>query len=210
MRFAAVIVVSLGCGGTFQTRADSSGDANAGPCTGTMLSAELLDLDSTTAALRGVAGAKVAVQGMPSIATVPPDGKLALCVPSANPIMLAIDGPAAYLDGPAYIAGEVVRAGAPIRLRSFTAERATALYAERGLAYDPSKAHVLAYQAGDTNQLTLDRPHAPVQFANDDDDTGRLAWNTTDGGRYVLFPNVEATQPPARWAAIHITRTRSR
>jgi hypothetical protein len=162
----------------------------------------LLDLDSTTAQPMPVAGAHIiAGAAIDAAAFTAGDGRFALCVPAADPVVMELDAPAGYLDGTIYI--EAAYEDIDLTLRTLSAARAGTFYTERSLVYQGSKAHVLALNQFDRGPLTLDRAHDTAQ-AGDDDGGGGLTWSTTDEGRYVLFPNVDPgaanatlSEPPA-------------
>jgi len=169
--------------------------ADASPCgSDTFFTGELIDWDSTDSAFLGVNAARVSVQGMPAISTTtPPNGRLELCVPTVPLLRFDVDAPAGYLDGTAYVEREALGGGLAISLRSITTTRTASFYTERGLTFDPARAHVLVFLAGDRSTLTLDRPHDAAQTANDDV-PGTFTWAAGAGGRYVLFPNVSVAQ----------------
>lgn len=202
MRTCLILLAACG-GGSSQPDAKLDKDAaidapaDASPCgNDTFFTGELIDWDSTDSAFLGVNAARVSVQGMPAISTTtPPNGRLELCVPTVPLLRFDVDAPAGYLDGTAYVEREALGGGRAISLRSITTTRAASFYTERGLTFDPARAHVLVFLAGDRTTLTLDRPHDAAQNANDDAAAGTFIWADGAGGRYVLFPNVDVAQP---------------
>lgn len=158
---------------------------------------ELIDWDSTASAFLGVFGAEVSLQGDPAVSiSTPPNGRLELCAPKVDPLEFDVDAPPDYLDGTLYIEGEALDAFRQLSFRTITSARASTFYAERGLTFDPARGHVVVFLAGDRAGLTLDRPHGTTQAGNEDNN-GDITWTAGDGGRYVLFPNVDVTQPTA-------------
>ncbi len=167
---------------------------DAGPCGGAerFVTGELVDLDSTSAQFLGVFNARLSAEGMPARASITaPNGRFELCVPAAPTITLDVDAPADYLDGKLYL--EVQEPDArPLSFRAFGQARGAMLY-----AFDPARAHVLVFLAGDRSDLTLDRAHDPPLAGNDDGTPGTFTWSPGAAGRYVLFPNVDASGPTA-------------
>ncbi len=211
MRFAwavmagALLVGACGCGDD-AADADAGVDAgnpdasipDAGRCGGDVFfTAELVDWDSSPADFLGVFEARFSVLGMPAVtATTAPNGRIELCVPDADPFRFDVDAPATYVDGTAIVEADAVVQERPISLRTFTADRAATFYAERGLTYDPARAHILVFESMDRVELTIDRPHDEAQAASDDS-PGVFTWAAGNTGRYVLFPNVDLTEPIA-------------
>lgn len=173
--------------------ADSSID---GPCaTGRYVSGELVDIDSSTASLAGVHNAVFTQRGGSATDTTSPNGRFEICVPATTTYLFDVDAPGDRLDAIAYLdvrALDLIDVR-PISLRTMSATRAATFYAERGLTFDASKAHVLVFLAGDRSNLTLQgASHGTVQGGNDDGTPGTYTWSLGQG-RYVLFPNVDAT-----------------
>jgi hypothetical protein len=195
MRLAgfAILCCVAGCEGGSTVAPDAAPDAvfDAGSCgTEGLVTGALVDFDSTTSQLRGVFDARFTVEGMPAkTTTTAPDGRFQLCAPIAPSITFDVDAPADYLDGKAYIELDALGAR-PLSFRAYTQARGSMLY-----AFDPARAHVLVFLAGDRNDLTLSRPHDPPLSGNDDDGDGVFAWMAGNVGRYVLFPNVDAAKP---------------
>jgi hypothetical protein len=171
--------------------ADSSID---GPCaTGRYVTGELLDLDSTTAALAGVNAATFTQRGGTATDTTSPNGRFEMCASSTTSYLFDVDT-AAHVDAIAYFEVEALTSLYPISLRTWTTARAQSFYTGRGLTYDPAKAHVLVYMAGDASQLTLGgASHGTVQQGNDHTMSGTITWEAGSSGRYILFPNVDPT-----------------
>lgn len=167
------------------------------PCkgAGVFLTGELIDWDSSPAAFLGVFDAKLSVPGDPTpIFSTPPNGRLDTCVPAADPLKFDVDAPVGYLDGTMVVNQEALRSLLPLSLRSIKATRAATFFTERGLTFDASKAQVVVFFAGDRGGVSLDRAHGTAQAGNDDGTPGTFTWSPGDTGRYVLFPNVDATQ----------------
>ena len=206
MRTAALVIASLvsaaGCGDNLAVpdarprdaivHIDAAPDA---PCAaGRYVGGELVDIDSTTAAHTGVSSAVFTQRGGTATTTSSSTGHFEMCVPSTTSYLFDVNAPGDYTDAIAYFEVEALAGGRPISFRTWTATRAASFYIERGLVYDPTKAQVLVFLAGDRSNLSLDRAHGTVQGANDDDNDGTYTW-AAGQGRYVLFPNVDATNP---------------
>jgi hypothetical protein len=180
-----------GCGAGPRVAPDAPGDApgDSGPCgADRFVTGELVDFASSTAQLMGVFGARFTVEGMPArTTTTAPNGRFELCAPAAAAMTFDVDAPADYLDGQAYVEAEAL-GGRPLSFRAYTP--ATAPY-----TFDAARGHVLVFLAGDRSDLTLDRPHGPPLAGNDDDGDGAFTWEAGNAGRYVLFPNVDASSP---------------
>ena len=202
MRTAALalpclLAVCTGCGDDNPARPDAAGDAaadapaDAGPCGAErFVTGELVDLDSSAGQFMGVFNARFSVEGMPARAsTTAPNGRFELCAPAATAMHFDVDAPADYLDGKAYVEAEAL-GGRPLSFRAFTQLRASMLY-----TFDPTRGHILVFLAGDRAGLTLSRPHAPPFAGNDDASPGTFTWTSGSSGRYVLFPNVDASSP---------------
>jgi hypothetical protein len=174
---------------------DGAGDGEAGPCGAErFVTGALVDLDSSDAQFMGVFNARFTVEGHPAkTTTTAPNGRFELCAPAAQAVILDVDAPGAYLDGKAYLEAEALDAtttGRPLTLRAYTQARAAGLY-----TFDPARAHVLVFVAGDRSDLTLDRAHGAPLAASDDDGDGAFVWAPGRVGRYVLFPNVDVSSP---------------
>jgi hypothetical protein len=168
----------------------------ADPCPGGMhLTGELIDWDSPIGGFMGVFDAKLFTPGNPTpILSTPPNGRMDTCVPTANPLRLDVDAPTDYLDGTMVIQPEALASLRPLSFRSIKMARASSFFAERGLTFDPNRAQVVVFLAGDRAQIALDRPHGTAQAGNDDGSPGNFVWSVGDTGRYVLFPNVDTAQ----------------
>jgi len=79
----------------------------------------------------------------------------------------------------------IVESGHSHSGRMFTEARKAAFFAEMGIAYDPTKAHVLVFQGGTPKAVSLTAASAPA-WAN----TG-TAWAAGATGAYVFFGNVD-------------------
>jgi len=166
-----------------------------GPCgMGRYLTGELVDIDSTNAAFVGVADAEFTQRGGTAMDATSPNGRFEMCVPSTTSYLFDVNAPATHGDGIAYFEAEAIGGGRTISFRTWTPARAQTFYTERGLTYDPTKAHVFVFAAGDVSNLTLSGgSHGTVQAANGGETTGAYTWAAGAAGRYVLFPNVDAT-----------------
>lgn len=200
-----LVVVLTGCGGhgaspdaAVDVPAEAFVPGEAGPCgTETLVSGAVVDLDSTTSQFQGVFDARFTLQGMPAkTTTTAPNGRFELCAPRSFSYVFDVEAPPGYLDGHAYLHEQALNGFYPLELRSFTEARAATFYAELGLVFDAKRAHVLLFVAGDRTDQILDRAHDAAHAAEPDDD-GALAWSPGTTGRYVLFPNVDATSPIA-------------
>jgi len=200
-----VLVMLAACGGHGQSPGMGDGGpsdggplGDASPCANgdVFLGGELVDWDSPDPTFLGVFMAKLSVSGLPgTILSTPPNGRLDVCVPQADPLRLDVDGPDDYLDGFMVVARDALQSLHPISMRDITMTRALSFYTEQGLVFDPNKAHVLVFLAGDRSTITLDRAHGAPQAGNDDALPDTFVWTAGDSGRYVLFPNVDVTQP---------------
>jgi len=158
---------------------------------------ELVDWDSSTASFSGIEGATLTLLADPSITAVTgPGGALAICGRPDKPLEFSLAAPGDYPDGTISIERDAVQNGT-LSLRAFTAARAASFFGERGLIFDPNKAQVVVDLVGDRFAMTLDRSHDAPQAASDDDGDGTFTWDAGDTGRYVLFPNVDATTATA-------------
>lgn len=207
--FSLLALAVVACGdaggspdaGAVDARPDSALDPwDAGPCgSGRSVTGALVDLDSTSTQFLGVAGARFTLQGSPGVTdSTAPNGRFELCAPVDASYVFDIEAPGDYLVGHAYLDDLAIAGFYPLELRAFTAARAQAFYAEHGLAFDATRAHVLVFQNGDRLELTLDRAHGTAHAADDPDAGGALSWSAGTGGRYVLFPNVDASAPTAQ------------
>jgi len=188
-----VTLCVLGCGSDPAAPSDAAVPDDVAPCTTPNVSGELVDWDSTTANFRGIPGAQLSVAGESPGPATPPNGRWELCA-TGDPIELVVEAPATYLDASVHVEAAAL-GGRALTLRSLTRERAETFYAERSLTFDPARAHVLVFLAGDRFDLSLDRTHDAVQAANDDSTPGTYVWSAGIAGRYVLFPNVAVDQP---------------
>jgi hypothetical protein len=170
------------------------------PCGGDRpFKAKLADFDFSLTTPTVVAGATFTVQSLPSrTALSAADGVVQLCVPvEADGLQkLDVDAPGDYLDGTVIASPDASHTYLPpMILRSITLERASAFYsAQLGVAFDATRAHVIVLNACDGNEPMLDRPHGTMLVASE---TGghELTWTAGTVGDYVLFPNVDVTQP---------------
>jgi hypothetical protein len=207
MRRLGVLVALAACGhGQTPTMGDDDMIVDAAffpdagdPCPGgfTFLSGELVDWDSANPGVFvGIFQALLTPPGqqMP-IESTPPNGRLDICVPTGNPIVLDVDNPDDYLDGQMLVAQDALQGFIPISFRGIKKSRAQTFYQELGLTFDATKAQVVVFLAGDRASVSLDRTHAAVQAGNDDAQPGTFAWAAGDTGRYVLFPNIDVAQP---------------
>ncbi|MBX3157083.1 MAG: hypothetical protein KF773_13995 [Deltaproteobacteria bacterium] len=171
------------------------------PCfpMGVFLRGELVELDSTLAAFRGVNGATLTLPGDPTpLVTTPPNGRLDTCVPPSEPLRFDVHAPTGFLGGSLVMPRDTLQSLRFLSFRSMTTARAASFYSERGLAFDATKAHVLVFLSSDVTTVTLDRPHGAAQAGNDGVQPGTFVWSASSTGRYVLFPNVDVSQPTGR------------
>ncbi len=195
-----IVLVITACGGSTSMfdagPRDALGDTAPRPDAdcgdATLITGELVDIDSSTSAFAGVSGATFTPLAGGDPSTTAPNGSFELCATGTPPFQFEVDVPGDRLDGIAYIDTRIQQARAP-SFRSFTAARAESFYQEHGLVFDAAKGHVLVFVAGDRTDLTLDRQH-DTALAADDPDTTALAWSAGAVGRYVLFPNVDVGQ----------------
>lgn len=173
--------------------------ADADPCFGDpFLSGELIDIDSKPNTFLAVSGAQLSLPPSTTVlATTQPNGHVEACVPNTDLVTLSLDAPGDYLDGTIVLDRGSLQGLHPLSLRMFTAARAATFYASLGLTFDATKAHVLVFQAGDRERIALSGTHGTPQNGNDDASPGTFVWSAGDTGRYVLFPNVDVTQPTA-------------
>lgn len=158
--------------------------------------ARLVDFDYSEATPTAVAGATFTAQSMPSrTAITADDGLVDMCVPvdDDDVMRLVLDAPDTYLDG-FVVAAKQFGWFDPSILRTITLERASTFFSTTlGLALDPTKSQVLVINACDGNVPFLDRAHGTPWGAYET--AGHtIAWQSGNGGDYVLFPNVDTTQ----------------
>jgi hypothetical protein len=167
------------------------------PCTGgdLFLTGELLDFDSSATSFVGLNGALLTLPGDPLVLhTTPPNGRLDSCIPGPDPIQLRYDAPGAFLDGSIVVVREARNSSHTISFRGITSTRAASFYAEHGLTFDATKAQLLVFMAGDPSSVSLDRPHGAALSGNESQGLpGTVVWSPGEGGRMILFPNVDAT-----------------
>ena len=171
--------------------ADSSVD---GPCaTGRYITGELLDLDSSASSLAGINAATFTQRGGTATDMTSPNGRFEMCASSTTNYLFDVDAPVTHVDAIAYFEVEAL-AARMISFRTWTVARATTFYTSLGLTYDPLKAHVLVFLAGDRSELTLSGgSHGTLIAGNDEATPGTVTWAPGGGGRYLLFPNVDPT-----------------
>lgn len=195
------LLVLAACGDNLQPAVDArpidSAPADAavdGPCaTGRFVTGELLDLDSTAASLAGVNAAIFTQRGGTATDTTSPNGRFEMCASSTTNYLFDVDAPATHVDAIAYFEVEALTERL-ISFRTWTLARAATFYTSLGLTYDPAKAHVLVFLAGDRSQLTLSGgSHDTVIAGNDEATPGTVTWAAGSSGRYILFPNVDPT-----------------
>lgn len=195
------VLVLAACGDNLQLAVDARpidsvpADADPdGPCaTGRYVTGELLDLDSTSAALAGINAATFTQRGGTATDMTSPNGRFEMCAASTTNYLFDVDAPATHVDAIAYFEVEALTARM-ISFRTWTPARAVTFYTSLGLTYDPTKAHVLVFLAGDHSQLTLSGGSRGTVIAGNDEATaGTVTWAAGSTGRYVLFPNVDPT-----------------
>lgn len=198
MRSAILVVFVLGaCGDNIHPAIDARQidsaliDVPAGPCGAQrQVTGELVELDSTPAAFVGINNATLTQRGGVATDETPPNGRFDMCVASTTSYVFDINAPATHVDAIAYFEVEALQARM-ISFRLWTPARAATFYTSLGLTYDPAKAHVLVFLAGDRSNLTLSGgSHDTPQAGNDDASPGTYTWAAGASGRYVLFPNV--------------------
>lgn len=207
----ALIVASAGCGDDSAQSLDASvvadgstsdsAEYDPGPCGDYLLvSASFVGLDHGDTAPAPIAGATFTAQADPTrTAASAMDGHFELCVPvSGSTVDLQIAAPDDHLAGFLTLsdwAAQQYRLWGTLYVRSFTANRASALYStEFGVQFDPARAHVLVINACDSDSASLDRPHDAAQAAYSATDDAPT-WTPGSEGHYVLFPNVDVSQP---------------
>lgn len=178
-----------------------SPDLEPGPCgEDSLLSAELVDVDHGMAAPAAIAGATFTALLDPTRTTTSAvDGHVELCVPVPHDTLdLEFDAPDDYLDGflsVSIYAAQQASGWGPMFVRTLTSDRAAELYSTQfGVSFDSTRAQVLVFNACDGDLADLDRPHDPPQaspgYANE-----VPVWEPGNAGHYVLFPNVDVTEP---------------
>ncbi len=176
-----------------------------GPCgTGLYVTGELVDIDSTTAVFNGGMGT-LTLRGATGVSdATSPNGRFELCAPALTTYVFDLDVTGAGaaqprvdgVDGIVYIEPEALGAGNEvISVRTFTPARIATFFTENDLVHDPSKAQVFVDITGDISNVSLDRAH-DAALVGTIDTSGVVTWST-GAGRYVLFPNVDVTQPTA-------------
>jgi len=203
VHLASLMLLGLvACGDNLQPAVDArpidSAPVDAavdGPCaTGRYVTGELVDLDSTNAAFAGVSNAQFTQRGGAGMDATSPNGRFEMCVASTTSYLFDVDAPATHADSIAYFEAEAIEGGRMISFRTWTGGRAQSFYTSLGLTFDPAKAHVLVFAAGDRSQLTLSGgSHGTVVAGNGGETTGAYTWAAGASGRYVLFPNVDPT-----------------
>ncbi len=169
-----------------------------GPCaSGRYVTGELVHIDSTPASFSGVNDAVFTQRNGTATDHTSPNGRFEMCAQGAD-YLFDVDAPGDRIDGIAYIEPEALTVNRVISFRTMTAARAVSWYTERGLTWDPTKAHVFVFAAGDRSNLTLsDGSHDTPQCGNDDGTPDTYVWTACGGGnaagRMVLFPNVDPT-----------------
>ncbi len=200
MRLFNVLILLAACGDNLQPAVDARPidsapvDASVdGPCAmGRYVSGELVDIDSTNAALAGVNAATFTQRGSAVTDTTSPNGRFELCAALSTTFVFDVDA-VAHVDGIAYVEVEALDKRT-ISLRTWSIQRALTFYTALGLTYDPAKAHLMVFQTGDMADFTIaGGSHGAVQSGSGGDTTGAYTWTTSGGGRYVLFPNVDPT-----------------
>jgi hypothetical protein len=207
----ASIAASAGCGDDAAQLLDASVVADGstsdspeydpGPCGDDMLvTAAFVGLDHSEAAPAPIAGATFTAQADATRTAISAaDGHFELCVPvSGTTVDLRIAAPGDHLAGFLTFsdwAAQQYRGWGTLYVRSFSAAGASELYSTQfGVQFDPARAHVLVINACDGDSASLDRPHDAAQSAYSAADEAPT-WAPGSEGHYVLFPNVDVSQP---------------
>lgn len=195
VRTLLIPIVLAGCehGQTPSGDPFDGGDRDGGACgKESLIDGELIDWESTDGSFLGVDGARITLRFDDTVVTTtPPNGRIDLCARPQFPLEFLVGAPGDYLDGTLSIERDAVFGGRALSLRTFTATRATTFFNERGLIFDPNKAHIVVLMTGDRTSLTLNLAHDTTQAGNDDGGGAVVTWTDGDSGRYVLFPNVD-------------------
>lgn len=204
---AAVLVLSSGCtlwfsGGDDAPTTVDAGirpeyDSPRGPC-GLVppFSGKFVDLDQTPSNAMPIMGARIVSRSSGMSDTSDATGRFDVCYGN-NGFVYDIDMPEPYADALAVHDYNALTDALyePTMLRAWTPTRAMAFYAEHGLVYDPMKAHVMVFVAGDASDTSLDRTHDTAFAAQEGYMTPAvLEWMPGSVGRYVWYPNVDATE----------------
>jgi hypothetical protein len=191
---AAVLVLSIaacaGCGGDDDVSADArpadASPVDSGGCVGAVeYTGEVIDFDSTESAFLGVFGAQMLVRGTECFDETAPNGRFVIDTNDTG-FVVNIDAPDTYVDGIAMIRPAQLAGPASLfSYRTFTAERATALYGTLGQTFDTNAAHVMINQVLDHESFALAGTHGAVVGTEDG-----ATWAPADDARYLLFTNV--------------------
>jgi len=202
MRMIYALILFAACGDNLKPAADAGMiDASRidavvdGPCAaGRFITGELVDIDSTNAALFGINAAVFTQRGGAATDTTPPNGRFEMCAASTTTFLFDVDSPPTHVDGIAYFEVEALADNQMISFRTWTLQRAATFYTSLGLTYDPAKAHLLIFQTGDVTGFTIaGGSYGTVQAGNGGETTGAYTWAAGGAGRYVLVPNVDPT-----------------
>jgi hypothetical protein len=155
-----------------------------------MFTGELVDWDSTPAAFMGVFDAAFTLRaGPPRMATTAPNGRFILQVPAGADWIVDVDAPDTYQDAIYVVPREVLESPMAVHsARTFTATRRDDFYNGMfGAPYDPTRGHVLVYQALDSAAgITLT---GETQVISTEDGT---TWGAGTEAAYVFYPNIPA------------------
>ena len=156
---------------------------------------EFVDWD-TEARFCGIYDAQLAVQGEGAMDSTAPNGRFeGLCIPNQAVTLLDVTPPAgnstcAATPSPYPMAGiavasrDVILSGAFYSVRTFTAARRDAFFAQAGFSFAPALAQVFVHVHGTPRAVSLGAAHAPAQAIA----AGGSTWAP---GREVFFPNVD-------------------
>jgi hypothetical protein len=185
-----LLAAIAGCGGG-GSGADAAPDIDNGTCGATIrFTGEYVDWDNDTT-FCGLFSAVFTVQGNGMQSTLPPNGRVDLCVPDQATTLIDIAPPTQTpscktaadhyrLPGIAVADKAVILAGGSWSGRSFTEARQS---------FDTTKAQVYVHVVGPARAVSLDAQHAhgPAQAVAD------KTWAAGDTGHEVYLPDVDPT-----------------
>lgn len=200
----ALTIALAACGDDAKTGPVDMGlppvDFDNGSC-GTQLrfTGSIVDWDASEANFCGVNEATVMDGPDGGQDSTAPNGRYDLCIDHAPATTaLTVTGsatnsqcttpPSTYTVPAILVASKaIIEGGKAHSGRMFTEARKAAFFTEMGIAYDPTKAHVLVYQSGTPRAASLTAASAPA-WANDG-----TTWAAGATGSYVFFGNVDPT-----------------
>ena len=185
-----VLALTFGCGGGNGTSQDAPVDIDNGTCgTALRFTGEYVDWDNDKM-FCGIFNAQVTVQGTGMRSTLPPNGRIDLCVPDQSVTLIDIVAPATpppcladkthnyVLPAIAVADKNVILAGALWHGRNFVEGRET---------FDVAKAQVYVHVVGPAHAVTLDVGHSHGQAQAVMTDT----WAPGNSGHEVFIPDVD-------------------